>query len=267
MNASGKSNERLVFDHQTIRLIIGIIALGFPFAVALRILEISPSISWSYWAKPSGPPLAVRDLFVGFLFIIGAFLFSYKGHKHGPAKPGSRRTGEGKAKFRDWPKKLWAYVKRNQEDVVSIIGGVAALSTALFPTAQDPDVFVLSDPVSTTHYIAAVFVFLTTIYFCLVAFKSCAKPKRDKAIEDGDDPAPMIRRIWLYRVCGWGIAVVMAVAAIAAAREWSPIPNFVFWAEAVALWLFGIGWVTASKTVPGLATEEELPQFMQSMMR
>ena len=72
--ANDKLKENLVFDYHTIRLLIGSIALLFPWAVSFLASGITPSISWSYHTN-------ARDVFVGFLFVIGAFLVSYKGHK------------------------------------------------------------------------------------------------------------------------------------------------------------------------------------------
>jgi len=61
-------------------------------------------------------------------------------------------------------------------------------------------------------------------------------------------------------VCGWGIAAIM-VGSVAApyavtaelARAWS----ITFWAETVALWLFGIAWMTASKFLRFLVDDEK----------
>lgn len=76
MAATG-SKEKLVFDHRTLRLIVGGIAFSFSLVVFLLATTITSSISSSYHTN-------ARDVFVGFLFVIGALLIAYKGHSYKP---------------------------------------------------------------------------------------------------------------------------------------------------------------------------------------
>src|SRR5689334_2401161 len=99
-----KSNERLVFDHRTLRLIIGALAFAFPAAVIALTGKVTTSISASYHEAQS------RNVFVGFLFIIGAFLVSYKGHV-------LELDGDEQPTF-------WNSFRRYEEDWVSTIGGL-----------------------------------------------------------------------------------------------------------------------------------------------
>lgn len=146
MNVS-QSKESLVFDYRSLRLIIGALAFAFPAMVCALTGKITTSISASYHEAPT------RDLFVGFLFILGALLVSYKGHR----LPVSFREGG----------KLWASVRRREEDWISAIGGIAAIFTALFPTACDDCSF---DTKATVHTLGAFILFFNVAYFSLIAF-------------------------------------------------------------------------------------------------
>src|SRR5690349_3948772 len=112
-----QNSESQVFDIRTMRTIIGAIALALPVVVYLLAGRITTSISASYHEPQT------HDVFVGFLFILGALLLSYKGHRLWLP------LGEGST--------LWVRIKRDQEDWISAIGGIAAIFTALFPTACD----------------------------------------------------------------------------------------------------------------------------------
>ena len=119
--AASKLNDQLIFNPRTLRLIIGALAFAFPAAVIALTGKITTSISASYHE------VQTRDVFVGFLFIIGALLISYKGHTQA-------RTASEPRSLRE---RTWDWLKEYQEDVVSTIGGVAAIVTALSPTACD----------------------------------------------------------------------------------------------------------------------------------
>lgn len=73
-----QTNQNLFeINHQTLKLILGLIALCLPFlAYTLSLPQNINSVSESYhqdgWA---------RNIFVGFLFAIAAFLMAYKGYR------------------------------------------------------------------------------------------------------------------------------------------------------------------------------------------
>jgi hypothetical protein len=159
------ANERLVFNFRTLRLIIGALAFAFPCAVIALSGKITTSISASYHE------VQTRNVFVGFLFIIGALLVSYKGHRVVVA------NNEGS--------KAWVLAKRYQEDLVSLLGGIAAIATALFPTTCDtctPDV------IGHVHTTGAVIMFAAVVYFCLVAFPRSVNEKLLKNTELVENP-------------------------------------------------------------------------------
>jgi hypothetical protein len=252
MKASN-SKENLVFDFYTIRLLIGLIAFSLPWLVRIIVGHIPDSISWSYYTD-------ARDYFVGLLFVIGSFLMSYKGNQ-----PTLHQNDVGR--FWKWAGGVWKGAvnfrireRKREEDWVGWVGGIAAWVTALNSTSEclkcDPDTG------SIIHYIGAIILFSTTVYFCLVAFSDQVKRKikNDQKLLGivGKDPKQL--RLAFYQFCGWGIVVIMLgllvvksglIAAI------SNIPNITFWAEAAALSLFGIAWMIASQFLPFFTAESD----------
>lgn len=227
----------LDFDYRDLRLMVGAIAFSFPWLVVLIIaFKVPPSISASYHT-------VARDVFVGLLFVIGALLFAYRGHNL-------------------------------QEEWISTIGGLAAIVTALFPTYCDKNHFPTvcnaevvptictgcgADFNSTIHYSAAVILFSTVVYFCLFAFTRRVISKIDNrskltvslvtkyALKGADknifQAGKRLLRLRIYLVCGLLIAGIMLSTVLVS----SMLKTFTFWAEAFALGLFGIAWMTASK--------------------
>ena len=241
-----KSEESLVFDPHTLRLIVGVIALSFSLVVSLLATTITSSISASYHTN-------ARDVFVGFLFIIGALLVAYKGHAH---------------QFRqDGANTLWNRIRaiwgQHEEDLLSTLGGAAALAAAIFPTMCDD---CTRDLRSDIHSVAAIILFLIVMYFCLIPFPYRAFSKSGEAKDakfnffdvlryagqkDRDDADKKKKlRIRIYLFCGLGIGLVMlglVVAQFAMVEETRLAYRLTFVAETVALLLFGISWITASQ--------------------
>jgi len=249
--STNESKENLVFDYHTIRGLIGLIAMSFPFVVWALASRITDSISWSYHTN-------ARDVFVGFLFVLGAFLMSYKGHK-----PTMKEEDVGR--FWKWASGFWKGAikfrileKMHEEDLVGWIGGVAAWITATFPTSICFEGNCPPDWRSNIHYLGAIVLFSTTVYFCLVAFLSQVNEK----IEDdqaggltGDSPRKRRRKAYLF--CGWGIVAFMFGLLIIKAVKFGAIPNITFWVEAIALELFGIAWAVSSQYLPFVTDEAE----------
>lgn len=233
MATSGSNPKRnLVFDFITMRWLMGLIVLLLPGIVRFIATEKIPSISWSYHTE-------ARDYFVGLLFVIGAFLISYKGHKR-------------------------------EEDIVSSVGGIAAWVTALNPTAFSVG---STNMTSTIHYLGAFVLFSTTVYFCLYAFTSRARRKskrKDKRKGKGKgiflidfifqykgplDPAA--RRILFYQICGLGITSMMVLSAIVGFSGVDEPSNLIFLAQTIALLLFGTAWLVASQFLPFLIDKKK----------
>lgn len=151
-------NENPVFEDHTLRLVVGALAIGLPSLVYILAGRITKSISSSYHE-----PLA-RDVFVGSLFVLGTLLISYKGHPQGQAP----EAGMGM-----W-KRLFKWITRYQENLISTIGGVAAMTAALFPTACDT---CSMDRIALVHTVSAFLLFANVAYFSIVAFLRCVNKK------------------------------------------------------------------------------------------
>ena len=150
---TSESNDNLVFNHRTLRLIIGALAFAFPAMVIALTGKVTSSISASYWEPET------RDVFVGFLFVVGTLLISYKGHLQSKPKDPSESLLKWILSFK--------WLKRYQEDVVSTIGGTAAIFAALYPTACDG---CSMDKRAIIHLTGAFILFSTVVYFCMIAF-------------------------------------------------------------------------------------------------
>ena len=243
--------ENLVFDYHTIRGLIGLIAMSFPLVVWILASKITDSISWSYHTN-------ARDFFVGFLFVLGAFLMSYKGHK-----PIMQEDEVGKfwkllSGFWKGAIKFRILEKEHEEDLIGWIGGIAAWVTAISPTAICIGENCPPDWRSNVHYLSAIILFSTTVYFCLVAFLNQVNDKiredKEKGLT-GDSPRKRRRKAYLF--CGWGIVAFMFALLIVKAVKFSAIPNVTFWVEAIVLELFGLAWAVSSQYLPIVTDETE----------
>ena len=131
--------QNTVFDYRTLRLLVGLIA--FTLAPFVSLISANPlsSISASYHTES-------RDLFVGLLFIVSAFLWAYNGHT------------------------IW-------QSRTSKIASLAAVFVAVFPTTC-PNCEI--NMKSIIHYSAAVILFAILAYFCIWPFRKKLKGQKGK---------------------------------------------------------------------------------------
>jgi hypothetical protein len=247
----------LVFNHRTLRLVVGTIAFMLPWVVIFLGQRIPTSISGSYYSSAHA-----RDVFVGSLSVVGALLIAYNGHRPvvAPEKLGTfwklfggflnqlSRLWNGRIDFR-------LKGREYEEDLVSTLGGIGALLTGLSPTACDD---CASDVYSKIHFLGAAVLFTTVVYFCLVAFRRSVSAKLNigggifSFLQYASHAAEVDRlkvlRGRIYVFCGWGISVFLLVFVAATIVLPGPAKTFrvAFWAELIALLLFGIAWATGS---------------------
>lgn len=242
MDSSKKFVDKdMIFDPRALRLIIGLIAFLLPFVVIIINLRMTSSISASYHTD-------ARDIFVGLLFVIGALFVAYNGHH---VELTEKTVGWFWLRLNQfWPGAIeFRKAQRKWEErAVSLVGGVASLVAALYPTACDECTATF---ISRVHGMAAVILFSAVVYFCLVAFMDQVRGK-------AGDKAKL--RASIYWLSGWMIVAAMLAAIVApyvltvsVAKERS----IVFLAETVALLLFGFSWMTASKFFWFLVDSEE----------
>lgn len=133
------SNSNTIFDYRALRLLMGIIAFALPFIVTFISSTTLTSISASYYTE-------ARDIFVGLLFVVSAFLLAYNGH----------------TSIQAWASKAASF---------------AAALAALYPTSC---LTCAPDIKSKIHYVAAAIFFGILAYFCLGPFRKNTKGQEGK---------------------------------------------------------------------------------------
>ncbi len=133
------SDSNKIFDYRALRLLMGLIAFTLPFAVNFVSPTPLTSISASYHTQ-------ARDIFVGMLFVVAAFLWAYNGHTIHQAR-------------------------------ASKVAAIAAIFVALFPTTCET---CDANSTSNIHYLAAAILFGTLAYFCFGPFRENTKDQGGK---------------------------------------------------------------------------------------
>ena len=126
-----KKPKQPIFDYRVLRAVMGAVAFALPFAVTMIASDRLPSVSAAYYSES-------RDVFVGMMFIVGAFLLAYNGHT-------------------------------NLQAAASKIAAIAAACIAILPTSK---ICETSTWVSTTHTVAAVVLLAILAFFCLGPFRA-----------------------------------------------------------------------------------------------
>lgn len=210
-----------LFDYHGLRLLVGAIAFLLPIVLPLLSGHLSP-VDWetslsAYYYQASG------DVFVGALFSIATFLLAYRG-----------RDG--------------------RERAASAIACVAALGVALFPTLEagaakcSLDELRADCVIAGAHFASAAVLFAVLAVFCFAFF---AGTIRARARRRGSEPTPrQQRRVAIYQACGAtivGCMVAIGVVNLPALETVKESWKAVLVLEAVALWAFGLSWLTAGK--------------------
>src|SRR5262245_6501070 len=118
--------KRPEIDNHTMKLIVGVIAISLAYLTSRFAGTDLGSISASYYAGGWS-----RDIFVGFLYAIAAFLLAYNGE--------SRR-----------------------EMILSKVAGIAALGVAMFPCECDSH----EEIIPQVHAVSAAIMFVVLAFFC-----------------------------------------------------------------------------------------------------
>jgi Protein of unknown function (DUF998) len=194
---------------QAHRRIIGTLGLLMPLLIYL-LAGVRPTVGLARW-RPLWSVSAYYysgavGVFVGVLFALSLFLFSYQGYKG---------------------------VKVDR--VVGAVGGLAALVVALFPTAAPaglPELAWWSQATGVIHYGAAAVLFLSFIVFAVWLFRKSDTPRRR------DRPADKRRRDDICLVCGLVMIVCVLWTGIA---KYEDAPIFV--PESLAIVAFAVSWL------------------------
>lgn len=200
--------RHILSTYMNIRVGIAVIGIVFPFFLWLvghvyARLPLQGSMS-AYYHAVGSEGRSMRDWFVGLLFVVGIFLYLYKGF--------------GRAEN-------WALN----------IGGVLAVGVAVFPMPWDtPSTYWI-----TRHGFCAIGLFLCIAFVALF----CADDTLD-LIYDTDirNPAQVIARLkLLYRLIGLVMIVSMLVAYICNTVLRTEFRTF--WVEAAGIVSFGTYWL------------------------
>lgn len=198
-------SNRLVVSYLMLRKAIGCLGMVLPFVLAIggKLIfgtGLQETISDYYYT-------GMGDVFVGTLFAMGVFLFSYKGY--------------GK-----------------KDNLAGNIAAVCVIGTALFPTTPvDPTT--VAAVVGKAHVAFATLYFSTLAYFSLVLFTK-SDPTQPATRQK-------LQRNQVYRVCGyliiWALIAITLLGVLpdsltAAFADLNPI----FWLESVAVISFGVSW-------------------------
>jgi len=221
---------RSEINEHAAKLIIGMIAISLAIIEYILTGGSIDSISESYF-KGDWP----RNIFVGFLFVIAAFMFTYNGKE---------------------PYQM-------AQILLSKVAALAALGVALFPCACNRDPGEIS--FDHIHGSSAAVLFIILAIFCRF-FYLRAKNKEHKYKE------AKIRAA-IYKYCGIAIVLSIGILALDYFSEGaisSKIHNLTFIFEYVALASFGFAWLTASRFFRYITNEKERywlfgsnPEFIQ----
>ena len=142
---------------------------------------------------------------------------------------------------------LLAYNGRARDEMIlAKLAAVAAAGVALFPCKCVTH----TQPLAYLHYFAAAVMFSVLAWFSYGFYRRARKKGHSRAHA----------RAFLYLLCALAIGgamVALAIHGIATRSNQGPESSFVFYSEAVALIAFGISWLLASHTLPGITREDE----------
>lgn len=224
--SQSNENKGIVVSYLTLRATIGRLGIALPFLFiiynALTSSELRSSISGYYYT-------GMRDVFVGILITLGAFMLTYKGYED-----------------RSFKKRDGSMGRRLLSDrTASAISGVCAVFVALFPTDE-----LTSTTTGAIHLTSACCLFLTFAYMSIKLF----------TISTAEQLTPRKRiRNRVYITCGWIIVVCIGTIAIYKATGSHTLDDLqlVFWMEAGSLVAFGFSWLTKGEAILGDKPESD----------
>ncbi|WOX05509.1 DUF998 domain-containing protein [Microbulbifer pacificus] len=207
-------------DHHTAKFIVGFIALSLAIFTDLLTPGVSiSSISLSYHLTDNA-----RNVFVGSLCVISAFLWSYNGYSLFQA-------------------------------VLSKVAAVAVAAVAFFPcdcfTGRGvEEVAREATMIGIVHTASAISMFIILAIFCWL-FYLRAKEKDSKEAK--------VRGL-IYRICAVAMVGAMAIQLLDI-LDWVDFSGIThrltYYVEATSLFAFGVAWLTASRMLPFVTNEDE----------
>jgi hypothetical protein len=198
----------LVVSYLTLRTLVGLLGVLLPILLVVGWpllsggLQIKPSIS-DYYDTP------MRDVFVGVLFAIGSFLFSYNGY--------------------------------DDDGIAGKCASFAAIGVALFPATSQ------TRGVPAAHFVFAAILFLTLSYFSLVLFtRSKGEQTPEKKLRNRVFVVcgvVMLASIALIAIDH--LVPILDEPLYEAIEKGKPVLVL----ETLALWSFGISWAVKGEAL------------------
>jgi hypothetical protein len=213
MEIASTSESSLVISYLMLRTTVGILGFALPILVPIGGMlifksGIQSSLSSYYYT-------GMRDVFVGILWTIGFFLYSYRGYER-------------------------------LDNIVGNFACVFAVGVSLFPTSPDGSSSPIADFVGNIHLVFAALFFISLIYFSLVLFT--------RTSQDNQPTPNKMKRNMVYRICAYIMSACIILIAIFKFLPDSVAALFVahdpvFWLETLAILAFGLSWFTKGEAI------------------
>jgi hypothetical protein len=203
--------QHILSTYVNIRVGIAVIGILFPFILWLggslyAHLPLQCSMS-AYYHAVGYEGRSMRDWFVGLLFVVGIFLYLYKGFSRA-------------------------------EDWALNIGGVLAVGVAVFPMPLET----ASSPWITLHGFCAIGLFLSIAFVALFCADDTLELVKDTTVPN---PAQVIARLkLLYKLIG--AAMILSMLAAYILNTVFKTEFRTFWVEAAGILSFGTYWLVKS---------------------
>lgn len=212
-----KSHENPhVISYNLLRKLIGFIGILLPVVLVVgsflseKYTTVQPSISDYYFTT-------MGDVFVGNLCAVSLFLFCYKGYDY-------------------------------RDNITANLAAFFAVCIALFPTSTELErnhLGLIADErvASTLHFTSATLFFCCLAFFCLYLFK----------MSKGYLTKKKKLRNKVYTICG--IVILGSIVVLAVYFFYEPLQETlapykpVIILETIALWAFGISWLTKGQAI------------------
>jgi hypothetical protein len=217
--------KNILSTYFSLRIGIAVIGLALPIVLSVgghfyAKLPLQPSMS-DYYLALGETGKSMRDWFVGFLFVVGLFLYLYQGYS-----------------------KLENYLLN--------IGGILCIGIAVIPKCNQAT---SSVPCGwfTPHGFCAITFFLCISSVFLFCAHDTLELIRDAKLPNAD------KKITLFKTLYRAIAVVM-IGSIGAAwllNEVAGNKHVVFWVEFAGIWSFAAYWLLKSKELSDTAAESK----------
>jgi len=208
-----KESQSLVYSNSAHRTAIGVLGIALPVVLMLGAWLVNNcglQRSISHYYYTG-----MRDILVGALWAIGFSLLSYKGYERA-------------------------------DDITSDLACFFAVGITLFPTTPEKNASAQAEWIGNIHLSFAALFFLMLIYFSLFLFTKTDPQKTPTSRK--------LLRNKIYRGCGYIMAICILLIAIYSALPDTATAAFekvnpTFWLESVAIWTFGISWLTKGEAI------------------